>query len=211
MAIFADYHTVMNVLLVSVIFLAILTEVKTAGMGIGAIVGIACAGIFFYAQSLSGAVGWLEIGLFFLGVVFLLMEILLAGVGLFAVLGVSSIFVSLVWTMGGDVNAIYVLLAGLVIAVVLFALIVAKLPESRLAKRVVLHDTESSEAGYTSVDDYSMLVGKHGVVVSELRPAGKVEVDGRIYDVVSSGTYIEEGERVTIQEVVGARIVAHRI
>lgn len=211
MDIFADSHTVLNVLLLAVVFLAILTEIKTAGMGIGAIVGLTGAGIFFYAQAQSGLVGWMEIGLFLLGVAFLLMEILLTGVGLFAVLGVSSIFVSLVWAMGGDIDAVKVILAGLVLAVVLFALIASKLPASKLWERVVLRDTESAEAGYNSVDDHSSLVGKEGIVVGELRPSGKVEIDGRVFDVVSSGAYIEEGERVVITEVAGMRIVVRRI
>ena len=36
MTIFADFHTMMNVLLLAVVFIAILTEIKTAGMGVGA-------------------------------------------------------------------------------------------------------------------------------------------------------------------------------
>lgn len=211
MTIFADYHTMLSVLLLAVVFLAILTEIKTAGMGVGAIIGLVSAGIFFYAQAQSGSVGWMEIGLFLLGGLFLLMEILLTGVGLFAVLGVGSIFVSLIWAMGGDIDAVKTLLAGLVLAIIVFALIAAKLPTSKLWERIVLRDTETAEAGYNSVDDYRALVGKDGIVISELRPAGKVRVDGKIFDVVSSGAYIEEGERIVIEEVEGVRIVVHRV
>lgn len=211
MTIFADFHTMMNVLLLAVVFIAILTEIKTAGMGVGAIIGLVGAGIFFYAQSQSGTVGWWEIGLFLLGTLFLLMEILFTGVGLFAVLGISSIFVSLIWAMGGDIDAVKVLLAGLVLAVIAFAFIATKLPSSKLWERVVLRETESAEAGYNSVDDYGMLVGKEGVVTAELRPSGKVEIDGKVYDVVSTGAYIEEGERVVVAEAVGMRIVVHRV
>lgn len=211
MTIFADFHTMMNVLLLAVVFIAILTEIKTAGMGVGAIIGLVGAGIFFYAQSQSGTVGWWEIGLFLLGTLFLLMEILFTGVGLFAVLGISSIFVSLIWAMGGDIDAVKVLLAGLVLAVIAFAFIATKLPSSKLWERVVLRETESAEAGYNSVDDYGMLVGKEGVVTAELRPSGKVEIDGKVYDVVSTGAYIEEGERVVVAEAVGMRIVVQRV
>ena len=211
MTIFADFHTMMNVLLLAVVFIAILTEIKTAGMGVGAIIGLVGAGIFFYAQSQSGTVGWWEIGLFLLGTLFLLMEILFTGVGLFAVLGISSIFVSLIWAMGGDIDAVKLLLAGLVLAVIAFAFIATKLPSSKLWERVVLRETESAEAGYNSVDDYGMLVGKEGIVTAELRPSGKVEINGKIYDVVSTGAYIEEGERVVVAEAVGMRIVVHRV
>ncbi len=211
MTIFADFHTMMNVLLLAVVFIAILTEIKTAGMGVGAIIGLVGAGIFFYAQSQSGTVGWWEIGLFLLGTLFLLMEILFTGVGLFAVLGISSIFVSLIWAMGGDIDAVKVLLAGLVLAVIAFAFIATKLPSSKLWERVVLRETESAEAGYNSVDDYGMLVGKEGIVTAELRPSGKVEINGKIYDVVSTGAYIEEGERVVVAKAVGMRIVVQRV
>ena len=55
------------------------------------------------------------------------------------------------------------------------------------------------------------LLGKSGVVVTTLRPAGKVELDGgRFVNVVSNGEYIEKGEPITVQEVNGLRIVVTR-
>ena len=55
------------------------------------------------------------------------------------------------------------------------------------------------------------LLGAPGVVVSTLRPAGKVELeDGRFVDVVSNGEYIEKGEAITVREVNGPRIVVTR-
>ena len=43
-------------------------------------------------------------------------------------------------------------------------------------------------------------LGREGVSISILRPAGKVEVDGRIMDVVSDGEMIPAGERVRIDD-----------
>ena len=55
------------------------------------------------------------------------------------------------------------------------------------------------------------LLGKSGVVVTTLRPAGKVELDaGQFVDVVSNGEYIEKGEPNTVQEIDGPRIVVTR-
>ncbi len=55
------------------------------------------------------------------------------------------------------------------------------------------------------------LLGKSGVVVTTLRPAGKVELEGgRFVDVVSNGEYIEKGAPITVQEINGLRIIVSR-
>jgi len=44
-------------------------------------------------------------------------------------------------------------------------------------------------------------------VVSDLRPSGSVEIDGRPVDVVTDGTYAETGTKVRVVRVEGARVV----
>jgi len=55
------------------------------------------------------------------------------------------------------------------------------------------------------------LIGKQGTVVNDLRPAGRAEIDGQSFDVVSTGDYIEKGEEVIVSEVDGNRIVVKPI
>ncbi len=211
MELFTQWNTMMDVLLITVIFLAILTEIKTAGMGVGAVVGLLAAGMFFYAQTWDGMTGWMEIGCFLLGTVFLLLEILVTGVGIFGMIGAALIFVSLIWAMGGDFAAIQVLLAALILSAALFAVIASRLPTSRLWQKVVLRESTSADAGYNSVDEPRSLIGSRGKVITKLRPAGKADISGRIVDVVSEGSYIDEGKTVEVIDVVGVRIVVKEV
>jgi membrane-bound serine protease (ClpP class) len=53
-------------------------------------------------------------------------------------------------------------------------------------------------------------VGSTGTVRSTLRPAGRVDIGGEIYSVVTEGEWIEAGEQVRVIEVAGNRIVVER-
>lgn len=46
-------------------------------------------------------------------------------------------------------------------------------------------------------------VGSTVIVVSTLRPAGKIEYKGNLYDAMSYGEYIERGKKVTVVEIRG--------
>ncbi|HPS84912.1 MAG TPA: NfeD family protein, partial [Bacteroidales bacterium] len=45
---------------------------------------------------------------------------------------------------------------------------------------------------------YKELVGKTGVALTILRPAGKIEIDGEQYDATAQIGYIEKGENIRI-------------
>ena len=65
-----------------------------------------------------------------------------------------------------------------------------------------LHAEQKPEDGYVGVDlSVREEIGKQGIAVTDLRPAGKVEVGGEVYDAVSLlGDYIEKGNRVMIKK-----------
>ncbi|TVR55328.1 MAG: hypothetical protein EA426_15375 [Spirochaetaceae bacterium] len=60
------------------------------------------------------------------------------------------------------------------------------------------------------MDGYAHLVGKSGEAMTVLRPSGTAIIDDARYSVVSSGEYIEKGERITVARVEGNRIVVRR-
>ena len=48
-----------------------------------------------------------------------------------------------------------------------------------------------------------------GIAVTDLRPAGKVEVGGEVYDAVSLlGDYIEKGNRVMIKKYQAGQVMS---
>ena len=58
--------------------------------------------------------------------------------------------------------------------------------------------------------DYSALVGAVGVARTDLRPVGKVEIDAVLYDVVTEGFFIKNGEAVRVVSVEGSKITVIR-
>jgi membrane-bound serine protease (ClpP class) len=71
--------------------------------------------------------------------------------------------------------------------------------------------SEQTSEGFAAAEDYSSLAGKKGRVVTTLRPAGVVEIEGRRLDVVSDGDFINPDETVVVTEIVGNRIVVRKV
>jgi len=197
--------------LVSLIFLAIFTEIKTAGLGAAAFIGLAAALLLFGSGWLTGLASWVEILLFVSGAVLIVFEVHAPGTGIFGLGGILCIFASFFLTLGGDVAALDWLAASLLVAVVIFLLILKKLPSSRLWARLVLKNAETTTDGFVSGQDYQPYLGRTGVARTLLRPAGVVDIDGVQLDVVSEGRFIVAGTVVKVVAVSGQRIVVRPV
>ena len=200
-------NSVLQVLLLAVMFLSIMVEIKTGGLGVGVLLGIVAAAVFWGSQYTRGLVEIYHIAVFLVGVLMIIVEILLPTVGLLAGLGVAAMLYSIVLALGGDIGALAALGIALVIAVVLFLLIVSRLPSSRLWNKIVLQKSSRTEEGYVSAAERTELVGKTGEVLTELRPSGTARIDGRPVDVISEGAFIQKGKRIVVLSVNGSRVV----
>lgn len=55
------------------------------------------------------------------------------------------------------------------------------------------------------------LVGKVGFAETPFKPAGKISINGEIFDAISQGKYIEKGSKVKIVSVKSNKIVVKQI
>lgn len=202
---------IVQILLVAVIFLSLLVEIKTGGMGIGALFGLVAAGVFFGSQFVQGLVSFYEIAVFMGGILFIVIELLTPGIGVFAGIGIVAILYSFIMALGGDAAAVYLLALSMAISLAAFTVVLKKLPSSRIWSKLVLRDASTTEKGYVSAANYTSLIGKEGVVLTELRPAGTALLDQKQADVVSEGRYIEKGAKIRVISVTGSRIVVQEI
>lgn len=193
--------------LVTLIFLAILTEIKTAGLGIAALMGLIAAAVLIGSQMLIGATGWLAALLFFGGAALIVMEMFVPGSAIFGISGMLMMFGGLFLVLGGDSSAVQYLAVSLILAMVIFAFIAKKLPTSKLWSKFVLKNQAKTDLGFTSAIDYSALVGKAGIALTQLRPSGTAVIDGKQVDVVSEGQYIAANAKIIVVSVFGRRIV----
>ena len=202
---------ILQVLLVAVIFFGAMVEVKTAGLGVGAVLSLIAAGVFFGSRYIDGLVSMVQIGIFLAGVLCIVIEMLAPTVGLLAGVGVAAMMASVVLALGGDIDAVKAIFAALAIAAVFFLLILKKLPSSALWHRLVLRESTASERGYVSAETRSDLVGQTGTVETELRPAGRALIGGTSVDVVSDGAFIVKGTPVVVVSVGGSRVVVRSL
>jgi len=80
--------------------------------------------------------------------------------------------------------------------------------KTRSWRRLVLDTKESGQEGFRSTrSQLEDLVGKEGVAVTPLRPAGTVLIEEERIDVVTEGAFVERNSRVTVVEVEGNRVV----
>jgi membrane-bound serine protease (ClpP class) len=97
-----------------------------------------------------------------------------------------------------------------------FAYLVSKyLPHVPLLNRVVLQpDLAMDGAAFPSVteaNEWSDLVGREGVAMTTLRPAGRAQFGDRFVDVVAEGAYIDAGATVAVIEATGNRVVVKQV
>jgi membrane-bound ClpP family serine protease len=181
--------------------------------------------LFFWGNYLGGTAGWLEVLLFGLGVTFLAFEIfVLPGFGIFGLGGAALILVSIVLATQTFVGlpeneyqaaelrrGLTIVVGAGVGAVLLLSLIHRYLPRSPVFNRMVLvppSDHEAAEISHReSLAHFEHLVGREGTTLTRLAPAGKVQIEGELFNVIADGEFIEPGKRVTVSEVHGSRIV----
>ncbi len=202
---------ILQVLLLSILFLGLMVEFKTGGLGVGAMLGLTAAGVFFGSRYVQGLVSMVQIGIFLAGVLCIVIEMLAPTVGLLAGLGVAAMLYSVVLALGGTMNAVGALVAAVAIAVIIFVLIVKRLPSSRLWRKLVLHDSTTTESGYVSAETRTDLVGCTGRTETELRPSGRALVAGQPVDVVSEGAFIGKGTPVVVVSASGSRVVVRAL
>ena len=76
---------------------------------------------------------------------------------------------------------------------------------------MVLFDSARKEDGYVSNINRIDLLGKEGVALTILRPAGTVIINHERIDAVSEGGFIEQNASVKVIKVEGARIVVREV
>jgi membrane-bound serine protease (ClpP class) len=149
--------------------------------------------------------------LFVAGLILMVVELFVPGWGIFGILGLISLGSAVVLAAYDPAFGIVSLLVALAITLVGVWIAVKVFGMKGVWAKMILKESQKNESGYTSSRDWKDLVGKKGMTLTPLRPAGWVEVDGEKYDVVSEGGMIPAKTAVKVIHVEGSRIVVRRI
>jgi len=182
-------------------------ELFVPGLTLPGILGVAAFVLYFFGHYVAGFAGVEEIVFFLLGIGLLILEIFVPSFGILGLIGFISIVGGVVLAAFDAQNA--ALSLGVAFVVALFVVwIVAKIFKRRgIWNRFILSDRLTTEEGYIPAQTRNDLLGREGVSLTQLRPAGVVEIDGERVDVVTDGEFVEKGRPVIVSKVEGTRIV----
>jgi membrane-bound ClpP family serine protease len=89
------------------------------------------------------------------------------------------------------------------------------LPHTPYFKRLILQPPQEEDAAELKqreqLSSFEYLLGKRGVALTPLVPAGKAQFGDDVVDVMSDGTLVEVGSMLTVVETYGSRIIVRPI
>ena len=214
----------LNPVVSSVLILLILGglyfEMQTPGVGFPIVASITALVLYLVPYYLNGVAENWEILLFFIGIIFIALEVfVIPGFGVFVVIGLFASLSSLILIMlNNDMfDFTFVLSRDLIasslsvfISVFSFGLLVLfggiKLTDSEAFKKIALNETQEKGKGYVSKKYSDNLLNVKGKSFTILRPSGKVIIDENIYDSSTSGEYIEKNKKIIVTNNEGSSL-----
>ena len=147
------------------------------------------------------------------GFILLVIEMFLPGIGLAGVSGVIALIAVVVMQLGwGNPRvALYVIAIALLVIILGLIWIIRSFQKGRLSKSfLVLRDSSDGTSVPEIATAKTDLLGKSGVALTILRPAGIAEIDGRRVDVTTAGEFIPKGSPVTVVKAEGMHILVNK-
>lgn len=202
-----------SALLLSLGGLGLFVEIRTPGFGIPGLLGLLFIGLFFGGHMLNQIPqGWVPL-LFVVGLALIVLEVfVIPGFGIAGILGLILMFGSVFYVFFMSTDDFNIALLWLSISVILTSVLAVVatifLPKTSPFQRFALGTVMSTDQGYHSSgnEDFQSFLGKTGVALTPLRPAGTVKIDNKRIDVVTVGDFIAQNTPVKVLEVEGSKI-----
>lgn len=214
---FAKWMSTFAPALLGLGLLALFVEFKTPGFGLFGIVGISLLGIFFLSNYIAGLAGNEAFVIFALGLGLIFVEVfVLPGIFVSGLLGLGMIVWALIYAMsdfwpGGVVPFSFEILLiptqnvllGIGIAI-LGALILGRFLKGSIIERALvlsatLEDKEEGSNAFAKQNE--SLLGKQGMSVTRLNPAGIIEIENQKFEAHANIGYIESGKKVIVRSI----------
>jgi len=203
-------------------------EFKTPGFGVPGIVSAVCLILFFFGHYIAGLTGLEVVGVFALGLLLVLAELLFfPGVVIVAALGatlmVGALFFAMVdfypaqpldFSFSVMARPMINLSLAIIASVFGIALLARFLPDIPVFRRLFLSAQSPTGSSIPTspgtVNCPELSIGDSGTALTILRPAGTAMIGGVLVDVVTQGQFIESGRPVRILSISGEAIVVEQ-
>jgi len=197
-------------------------ELKTPGVGFPLGLAVVCAIFYFSPLFLEGMVQYWEAIVLILGVILLFLEIFITpGFGVLGILGIIAVGVGLTFSMIDNwvfefegpfpwksllTPVAVVSLSGLAaMSTLLFS--IHMLFPTRAFNHIALRQDLKTDEGFVGVPVLEGIqIGQEGVAFTDLRPAGKVTINGKWVEARAAVGYITKSTKVKVVRIEGGVI-----
>lgn len=204
-------HGAVQSILIMFIVGGIYFEMKSPGLGLPITLAVTAAILYFTPLWMDGyAQNW-EILIFVLGLILIAFEVfVIPGFGVAGITGILFAVVGLFLSLIGNVDfnfdgvssahgvrSVLTVFVGFIMAfglIMFFASRIGK--KGSMFEKIALN---TDQEGFISVSQQPKeMIGKMGIAFTDLRPSGKVIVDGDYYDAVANKGFIDKGSSVEV-------------
>jgi membrane-bound serine protease (ClpP class) len=215
-------------ILIMIIIAGIYYEFQAPGTLFPIAASILAALLYFAPHYLQGLAENWEILLFVAGLILLALEVfVIPGFGVAGVSGILFIVLGLTLSLIKSVpsefpvnlpdgpaftNALFIVLSSIIISISLSFYLFGRFIKSSMFRHVSVQTTMAKEEGFVGVDmKENELVGKTGIAFTILRPSGKVEIDGNVYDATAETGFIDKGEKIVVVKFETAQLFVRKL
>lgn len=149
--------------------------------------------------------------LFVLGIVLLFLEIFVPG-GILGLFGIITLIIGIMLTVNSLLQGVLYVSLLLFSLVILITISFRFSPTRRFWERFTLKTRQTKKEGYVAPKPcYEDFLGKQGIALSQLRPAGTANFNGERLDVITEGGFIDNGSKIMVIAVEGTRVIVRQI
>lgn len=149
-----------------------------------------------------------------IALVMFVIELFMPGIGVAGATGLLSLIAVIVMQLGwGHPQvALYIIAISLLLIILGLVWVIRSMQRGRLSKSfLVLREHSSGTSVPEVASAKENLMGKTGIALTTLRPAGIAEIDGKRIDVTTAGSFIPKGEAITVIEAEGMHIIVRAV
>ena len=201
-------------ILIMILVGGIYFELQSPGIGFPLAAAVVAAILYFAPLYLEGLAENWEVLIFIIGLVLIAVEIFaIPGFGVAGIAGIILVVAALTLAMVDNIvfelewniafaeviKRFFIVITSMFLSLVISLYLGKHLFTSKAFAGLALDSNLSTEDGFLGVESQQKeLVGRTGIVESDLRLGGKVVIDDEIYDAFSEYGFINKGEKVKV-------------
>ncbi|MBF5060059.1 NfeD family protein [Candidatus Neptunochlamydia vexilliferae] len=220
-------HPMIASLLFMGLILGLYIEINSPSFGVPGSIALGCLVLILLSSFASHAYNWIEIIILCAGLILLALELfVIPGFGITGVLGIILTIIALFALMLPGIGQLNLLdpetfrlvgmafverlawlCGGLLVAIVVIILLARFFSHRyfRFSKLILKGEQEGYVAGIPK--DEMPEKGTHGTAFTPLRPSGKVEIGGKLFDAVTLGGFVEKDAAIEVVRIEGSKVI----